>query len=140
MAPLSRPRLWDLVLDIRSVREDRHTPYPTGETIDEAFAQTLTISDTVPELTNDQPPETYYAIDFIHFCVSLFDKTIEEMNKNGDDEGREAMMREFGPEYKQLTNAVAKHVKSGTFSRDLQTSCSEESSLARRRDTLVSET
>jgi hypothetical protein len=123
VAPLSRPRLWDLVLDIRSVREDRHTPYPTGETIDKAFAQTLTISDTVPELTNDQPPETYHAIDFIHFCVSLFDKTIEKMNKNGDDEGREAMTREFGPEYKQLTNAVAKHVKSGTFSRDLQTSC-----------------
>ena len=57
-----------------------------------------------------------------HFCVSLFDKTIEKMNKDGDDEGREAM-REFAPEYKQLTNAVAKHVKSGTFSRDLQTSC-----------------
>lgn len=45
------------------------------------------------------------------------------MNKNGDDEGREAVMREFGPEYKQLSNAVAKHVKSGTFSGDLQTSC-----------------
>jgi hypothetical protein len=121
--PLSRPRLWNLVLDIRRVREDRHTPYPTGETIDEAFAQTLTISDTVLELSNGQPPETYHAIDFIHFCVSLFDQTKEKMDKKGDGEGREAMMREFGPEYEQLKNAVAGHVKSATFSMDLQTSC-----------------
>ena len=123
VAPLSRPRLWDLVLDIRSVREDRYTPYPTGEVIDEAFAQTLTISGTVPEPDNNQPPETYHAIDFTHFCFSLFEQTIEKMKSKGDSKGCEAMMREYGSEYKQLQDAVAKHDKSKTFSGEMQKSC-----------------
>jgi hypothetical protein len=45
--PSSRPCLWDSVLDILSIRPDRHSPYTTGLKIDEAFALTLTMADTI---------------------------------------------------------------------------------------------
>lgn len=117
--PLSRPRLWNLVLDIRKVREDRHALYPTREMIDEAFAQTLTLSGTVPDPTGTRPLQTYHAIDFTYFCFSLFKKTLENM----DTDGYNAMMREFGLEHNRLKNVVEGHEPSETFSRDMQTSC-----------------
>jgi hypothetical protein len=69
--PLSRSRLWDLVTDIWSVFPDRNAAYPTSESIDEVFAQTLTMADTV-SLMASQGEEIYHAIDFQHFCVSIY--------------------------------------------------------------------
>ncbi|KAF4632697.1 hypothetical protein G7Y89_g5429 [Cudoniella acicularis] len=93
--PLSRSRLWDLVTDIWKVVQNRHVLYPTGERIDEALAQTLTMSDTA-SLMASQGEDTYHAIDFQHFCG----------------------------EYIRLKALVGEeHVKSLTFSRDLQRTC-----------------
>lgn len=119
VGPLSRDRLWDLALDIWSVRNSRHTPYPTGESLDEAFAQTLTLSTTV-EFTDRPGAETYRGIDF---TLSLFDQTITKMETAGDRESCEAMKKEFKQEYAELKDAVGDHVKSATFSIELQNTC-----------------
>ena len=122
LPPLSRPRLWDLVLDIRSVREDRNAPYPTGESIDEAFALTLTMADTTL-LTVDAKAETYHAIDFQHFCVSLYEQTVRILTKQEHMEEVEHLKKEWDSEYQRLNALVGGHTKSPKFSPDLQISC-----------------
>ena len=122
LPPLSRPRLWDMILDIRSVREDRLAPYATGESIDEAFALTLTMADTIT-LTISPGAETYHAIDFQHFSVSIYEQTMAAMMTQGRNEDFEELNTKYGAEYKRLKGLVGTHIKSPKFSGALQTAC-----------------
>ena len=131
--PLSRSRLWDVVLDIRRVREDRTSLYPTGESIDEAFAQTLTMADK--PLFSDEP-ETYHAKDFQHSCVYLYERTLAMLEREGRFADLADMEREWEMEYQRLTALVENYQPpmysvtiEGTtretprFLRDMQLTC-----------------
>ena len=120
LSPWSRSRIWDLVLEIRSVREERHALYPTGESIDEVFALTLTMA-REPHLTHGV--ETYHAIDFQHFCVSLYEQTLISLIKQGRIADIERLLIEWEAEYQRLKSLVGTHAKSPTFWTDLQAYC-----------------
>jgi hypothetical protein len=120
--PLSRSRLWDLVTDIWSVFPDRNAAYPTSESIDEVFAQTLTMADTV-SLMASQGEEIYHAIDFQHFCVSIYKQTIKIFEEDGRTADIEKLRTEWEGEYRRLEALVGEHTKSPKFSRDLQVTC-----------------
>ena len=117
---LSRSRLWDLVLEIRSVREDRHAPYPTEESIDEAFALTLTSAGN-PHFTHGA--ETYHAIDFQHFCVLVYELTLTSLRDEGRIDDIERLATEWEAEYQRLKGLVGTHVMSPTFQDDLRYRC-----------------
>jgi hypothetical protein len=104
------------------MREDRLAPYPTGEGIDEAFALTLTMADTIT-LTNSPGAETYHAIDFQHFSVSIYEQTMAAMVRQGRSEDVEELNTKYGAEYKRLKGLVGTHIKSPKFSGALQTAC-----------------
>ncbi len=128
LPPESRSRLWDLILEIRSVREKRHAPYLTGESIDEAFALTLTAADST------KGPETYHAIDFQLFCVWLYELTLASLREEGrvddierlEEEGRiddiERLEIECEAEYRRL-KSLGRHFEARTFLDDLKTAC-----------------
>ena len=116
----SRSRIWDLVLEIRSVREERHAPYPTGESIDEAFALTLT---TASEPRFACRGETYHAIDFQHFCVAGYEDTLTLLKCQGRIDDIERLKVEWVAEYQRLKSLVGTHVMSPTFWMDLQLCC-----------------
>ena len=116
----SRIRPWDMVLEIRGVRENRHAPYPTGESIDEAFALTLGMANN--PLSTDRD-ETYHAIDFQHFCVSLYEMTLDILINEGRIDDIERLITEWKPEYQRLKSLVGRHVQSSTFWADLQIRC-----------------
>lgn len=118
--PKSRPCLWDWVLDIWKVRPDRNSLYPTNESIDEAFALTLTMAGTVPYL-GEAEVDTYHAIDFQHFCVSIYEQAPAATENPSIDAFKER--ERWQPEYERLRRLVGNHIKSPTFSSDLQTSC-----------------
>ncbi len=120
LPPLSRSRLWDLVLEIRSFGEKIHDTYPTGESIDEAFALTLTMA-TKPQFTHEA--ETYHAIDFQHLCVSLYEKTLTSLEGQGRIDDIERLRTEWEAEYRRLKSLVGTHVESPTFWGDFQTGC-----------------
>ena len=120
LPPESRSRPWDMVLEIRGVRENRHAPYPTGESIDEAFALTLGMANK-PQLRDRY--ETYHAIDFQHFCVSLYEMTLISLISEGRIDDIERLRTEWEPEYQRLKSLVGRHVKSSTFWADLHTRC-----------------
>jgi len=117
--PTSRPFLWDLVLDIWKVRIDGNGlySYPTN---DEAFALTLTMAGTVPYL-GEAEVETYHAIDFQHFCVSMYEKAPTATENPSIDAFKER--ERWQPEYERLKGLVGNHIKSPIFSTDLQNSC-----------------
>jgi hypothetical protein len=119
MPPLSRPRLWDMVLDIRSVCKDRHAAYPTGETIDEALALTLTMADTLA-FTADSNAETYHAIDFQHFCLSLYEQTVTILTSAGRIQECEDLWLEWGADCNELKTIVGAHKKAPRFSSGVQ--------------------
>ena len=117
LPPMSRSRLWDLVLETRGVREERHASYPTGESIDEVFALTLTVAcgpRSMPAL------DTYHAIDFQHFCVWLYELTVARLKKEGRITDIERLGIEWEAEYERLRSLVGTHVMSPTFWMDLQ--------------------
>ena len=117
LPPLSRSRLWDLALETRGVREERHASYPTGESIDEVFALTLTVAcgpRFMPAL------DTYHAIDFQHFCVWLYELTVARLKKEGRINDIERLGIEWEAEYERLRSLVGTHVMSPTFWMDLQ--------------------
>jgi hypothetical protein len=120
--PKSHPSLWAWVLDIWKVRPDRHTPYPTGESIDEAFALTLTMAGTVPYMGTGGE-NTYHAIDFQHFCVSLYEQAQDPTAKGNLPTDALQEIARGRPEYDRLRGLVGNHIKSPTFSKDLQVSC-----------------
>ena len=120
LPPLSRSRLWDVVLEIRSVREERHVPYPTGESIDEAFALTLTMAD---EPRFSRGAKTYHAIDFQHFCVSIYEQILLSLKEEGRIDDLERLRTEWESEYERLQSLVGTYVKSPQFGTDLQRSC-----------------
>ena len=120
LPPLSRTRLWDLVLEIRSVREERHASYPTGESIDEVFALTLTLARS-PQFTHGTEP--YHAIDFQHYCVRLYERTLTLLKAKGRIDDIERLRTEWEPEYKRLKRLVGTHVMSPTFSLDFYRRC-----------------
>lgn len=121
LPPLERPRLWDFVLDISSLRKSKHTPYPTGESMDEAFAQTLTMSWSNAAFSTGG--DTYHAIDFQHSCVALYEKTISLFTEKGRTADIEYLNKEWKQEYLRLKSLVGAHTKSPTFSEDLQSNC-----------------
>ena len=110
-------RIWDLVLEIRSVREERHTLYPTGESIDEAFAVTLTMGQK-PLLTHGA--DTYHATDFQHLCASLYESTLARLTGEGRVDDIEHLKIEWEAEYERLRSLVGPHVMSPQFWPDLQ--------------------
>lgn len=112
--PLSRTRLWDLVLEIRSVREQKHASYPTGESIDEAFAQTLTAAKST---------EGAHAIDFQHFCIWLYELTLASLLVEGQIHEIERFKIEWGAEYQRLKSLVGTRFEPHTFLKDLMTAC-----------------
>jgi hypothetical protein len=120
LPPLSRSQLWDFILDIRSIRKEREFPYPTGESIDEAFALTLTMADNI-HYTHG--PETYHGIDFQHFCASLYEQTLTSLTRISDIKSLKSLKTEWEAEYQRLKSLVGTHVKSPTFSSALQLSC-----------------
>lgn len=122
MSPLSRPRLWDMVLDIRSVCKDRHAAYPTGERVDEAFALTLTMADTLA-FTAAANAETYYAIDFQHFCLALYEQTVTILTSAGRIQECEDLRLEWGADYNELKTIVGVHEKAPRFSSAVQVAC-----------------
>ena len=109
-----------MILEIRSVREERHAPYPTGESIDEAFASTLALADE-PQSTHGA--KTYHAIDFQTFCVWLYEKTITSLKGQGGIDDIDRLRTEWEAEYQRLKGLVGKHVMSPTFWEDLQLCC-----------------
>jgi hypothetical protein len=117
LPPLSRPRLWDFVLEIWSIQQDKHIPYPTGENMDEAFAQTLTMSGSNPTA---QGEETYHGIDFQHFCVAIYEHTVSIFLKEGRAADIEHLNKEWKEEYCRLQSLVKTHTILPTFSNDLQ--------------------
>ena len=116
--PKSRPCLWDLVLDIWKVRPDCNGLYPTNESIDEAFALTLTMAGTVPYL-GEAEVDTYHAIDFQHFCVSIYEQALTATENPSID----ALKERWQLDYERLRRLVGDHIKSPIFSTDLQISC-----------------
>ena len=120
LPPMSRSRGWDLVSEIRSVREERHALYPTGESIDEAFALTLTVAEE-PLFTEEAG--TYHAIDFQHFCISLYEQTLSSLIDKGRIDDIERLGIEWEAEYQRLKNLVGTHVESPTFLSDLGSGC-----------------
>ena len=117
----SRSRLWDLALEIRSVREERHAPYLTGESIDEAFALTLTAADK-PNLRRGGA-ETYHAIDFQNFCVWLYEMTLTSLIEKGRIDDIERLEIEWEAEYQRLKSLVGTQVTSPRFWADVQLRC-----------------
>ena len=117
---VSRSRIWDLVLEVRSVREDRHARYPTGESVDEAFALTLTMAGKPPFMHG---AETYHAIDFQHYCALLYELTLARLTDEGRVDDIERLKIEWEAEYQRLKSLVGTHVKSPTFWAHLQTCC-----------------
>lgn len=117
---LSCSRLWDLVLELRSVSEERHGPYPTAESIDEAFALMLTMAD---EPQSSHGAETYQATDFQDFCVWAFEHTLVSLIETGRIDDLERLRTEWEPEYERLQSLVGPHVRSPQFDMDMQLSC-----------------
>jgi hypothetical protein len=72
---------------------------------------------------SDIRTEIYHGIDFTHFCLSLFDQTVTTMENAGEHERCQVLKEEFKQGYEELKNAVGDHVKSATFSTELQTTC-----------------
>jgi len=120
--PKSRPCLWSWVLDMWSVRPDRLAPYPTGESIDEAFALTLTMAGTVPYM-GAGGEHTYHAIDFQHFCVAVYEQAQAQIDTGTLSADAVQEMARWRPECERLRGLIGNHVKSPTFSKDLQASC-----------------
>ena len=120
LPPWSRSRLWDLALEIRSVREERHAPYPTGESIDEAFALTLTAA-YKPDFALGA--KTYHATDFQFFCVWLYELTLTSLMKEGRIDDIERLEIGWQAEYERLRSLVGTQVMSPTFRADLQQRC-----------------
>jgi hypothetical protein len=118
---LSRSQLWDFVLEIWSMQQDKHMPYPTGESMDEAFAKTLTMSD--PDPASRTAGDTYHGIDFQHFCVAMYEQTISILTNQGRTADIESLSKEWEVEYLRLKSLVGSHIKSDTFSRDMQRNC-----------------
>ena len=116
----SRSRLWDLVLEIRNVWEERHTSYPTGENIDETFALTLTMA-TKPRFAHEA--ETHHAIDFQHFCLRLYEMTLTSLIEEGQIDDIERLEIEWKAEYQRLKSLVGTHVMSSTFGVYLHRHC-----------------
>ena len=120
LPPLSRSRLWDLVLEIRNVWEERHASYPTGEGIDEVFALTLTLAKK-PRFAHEA--ETYHAIDFQHWCICLYERTLTSLRNEGRIDDIERLEIEWKAEYQRLKSLVGTHVFSPTFLGDWQPYC-----------------
>ncbi|KAF8853909.1 HET-domain-containing protein [Acephala macrosclerotiorum] len=120
--PLSRSRLWDFVLDIWSVLQNKDAGYPNGESLDEALAQTLTMSDTIIRMA-DADAETYHAIDFQHFCVAVYEQTISRMIEEGRTVDVETLNKEWEAEYLRLKSLVGAHTKLPTFGKDVPRTC-----------------
>ena len=120
LPPVSRSRLWDLVLETRSIREERHASYPTGESIDEVFALTLTMA-MKPRFAHEA--ETYHAIDFQHFCIWLYELTLTSLIEEGQINDHKRLEIEWMAEYQRLKSLVGTHVTSPTFWTDLQSIC-----------------
>ena len=120
LATLSRLRAWDLFLEIRGIREERHTSYPTGESIDEVFALTLTMAEK-PQYTHGA--ETHHAIDFQHFSVGLYEETLTVLKAKGRIDDIERLKIEWEAEYQRLKRLVGTHVMSPSFKADLQGRC-----------------
>ncbi len=117
--PLSRPHLWELVENIRSVRKNWNAPYPSGEDINEVMALTLTLADTVANHTAINP-ETYHGIDFQHFCLSMYEQSIKRAKDKGLIEECQALKEKCSTDIQDLKHQVGDHVKSPTFAKCLQ--------------------
>ncbi|KAK0514619.1 hypothetical protein JMJ35_003236 [Cladonia borealis] len=117
---MSRLRVSDLFLEIHGVREERYASYPTGESIDEVFALTLTMAKK-PHMTLGA--ETYHAIDFQHFCVSLYEQDLARLIDEGRIDDIESLIIEWEAEYERLRSLVETHVMSPWFWVDLQMCC-----------------
>ena len=117
---LSRPRIWDLFLEIHGVREGRYASYPTGESIDEVFALTLTMAQN-PQFTHGA--ETYHAIHFQHFCVSLYEMNLARLKHEGRIDDIERFESRWQAEYERLRSLVGTYVVSPTFWPDSQQCC-----------------
>ena len=117
---LSRSRLWDFILEIRSVREERHALYPTGESVDEAFALTLTMA-SKPRSRHE--PETYHATDFQTFCVWFYEKSIPSLKRQGRVDDIERLRTEWEVEYERLKSLVGEDAMCPAFWADLQLCC-----------------
>jgi hypothetical protein len=120
--PLSRARLWDFVTDIRGVRKEWRDPYPTGEGINEVFALTLTLAEAL-SYTAASDAETYHDIDFQHFSLAMFDRTIKTMRDEGRNDECAALETKFQADVDELRLAVAGHDKSKTFANSVQLTC-----------------
>ena len=118
---LSRSRIWDLILEIRSVRKERNTPYPTGESMDEAFALTLTMARKPRSSTHEA--ETYHAIDFQTFCVWFYEKSIPRLKRQGRFDDINRLRTEWEAEYERLKSLVGEDVMCPAFWEDLQLRC-----------------
>lgn len=112
--PESRFRPWDMVLEIRGIRKKRHAPYLTGESIDEAFAQTLTAA---------MSTKGAHAIDFQQFCVYLYELTVGFLLVKGQIHEIERLRIEWEAEYQRLKSLVRAHIEPRTFMKDLTTAC-----------------
>jgi hypothetical protein len=92
--------------------------------MDEAFAQTLTMADLNPTSSPAADSrDTYHAIDFQHFCVAMYEQTVSIFLKEGRTADIEHLNKEWKEEYSRLKSLVKEHIKSPTFSRDLQRNC-----------------
>ena len=116
----SRPRLWDMVLEILTVKEERHAPYPTGESKDEAIALALTMA--YGQRLKDGA-ETYHAVDFQQFCVQSYEVTRAHLANEGRINDIERLEMKWKPEYQRLKSLVGTHVMSNTFWSDVQYHC-----------------
>ena len=118
---LSRSWIWDLILETRSVREERHAPYSTGESMDEAFALTLTMARKPRSSTHEA--ETYHATDFQTFCVWFYEKSIPRLKSQGRVDDINRLRTEWEAEYERLKSLVGEDVMCPAFWEDLQLRC-----------------
>ena len=114
VSPGSRSRLWDMVLEIRGIRKKRDAPYVTGESIDEAFAQTLTAAKST---------EGAHAIDFQKFCVYSYELTVGFLLVKGQIREIERLRIEWEAEYRRLKSLVGGHFQARMFLKDLTKAC-----------------
>jgi hypothetical protein len=67
--------------------------------------------------------DTYHAINFQHFCVAVYEQTISLFTEKGHTADIEHLNKEWEHEYLRLKSLVGAHIKSPTFSKDLQSNC-----------------
>lgn len=132
VSPLQRDCLWDMVLDIKAVCPPFDAEYIGGGSVEDALAMTFTLGEPKAgislrlgtALLNVGPgADTFRAVDFQHFCMTLFEQAVARLEMQGRRGDADVLRGRWSGEYDRLRRTVGTHVKSPRFSGELQTTC-----------------